>query len=212
MSLPLDYQEVQSYLGPTGSLLLHGRKESRKGPKYPRRIFGLRNTEAVERRARANWESVRKRAERARANWESVRKRADSKWHVFRWEWHHSRPCTSARDTAEKLEEMGRLHQCLILVVQSLPLLRVVGRNSEATSKVSGRSSGRPRLSDSCCRLVFRCVLKCILSTVLYYQVIITTLEGLVILIDVRRLGDEKQLIWLFIALASVHIWLHLNQ
>jgi len=43
---------------------------------------------------------------RATADWELVRKRADWNWHVFRWEWRHSRPCTSARDSAEKLEEI----------------------------------------------------------------------------------------------------------
>jgi len=25
---------------------------------------------------------------KARADWELVKKRADCKWHVFRWEWH----------------------------------------------------------------------------------------------------------------------------
>jgi len=38
--------------------------------------LGWRNAGALERRARADWESVRK-----RHNW---------KWHIFRWEWHHA--------------------------------------------------------------------------------------------------------------------------
>jgi len=57
--------------------------------------FGWRNAGAVGRRASADWESVRK--------------KADWKWYVFWWEWHHFRPCTSARDSDEKLEEIGQL-------------------------------------------------------------------------------------------------------
>jgi len=38
---------------------------------------------------------------RARADWKSVRKRADWKWHFLRLECHHSKPCTSARHSAE---------------------------------------------------------------------------------------------------------------
>jgi len=45
--------------------------------------FGWRNAKSVKRRIRADW-----------------------KWHV--WDgWHHSRPYTSARDSAEKLERLG---------------------------------------------------------------------------------------------------------
>jgi len=70
-------------------------REERESERYQisQKDFGWRNAGSVERRVRADWESVRK--------------RADWKWHDFRWEWHHSRPCTSARDSAEKLEETG---------------------------------------------------------------------------------------------------------
>jgi len=43
--------------------------------------FGWRNPGAVDRRVRADWELVRK--------------RADWKWHAFRWEWRLSRPYPS---------------------------------------------------------------------------------------------------------------------
>jgi len=38
-SLPVHFREVQHDRGSTGSLELHGRRGSRKDPKYPRRIF-----------------------------------------------------------------------------------------------------------------------------------------------------------------------------
>jgi len=47
--------------------------------------FGWRNVETMERSIRTDWKSM----------WN----RADGKWH-------HSRPCTRARDSAEKLEEI----------------------------------------------------------------------------------------------------------
>jgi len=54
-------REVQRDREPTGSLELHERIGSRKGPKYIRRIL-VGETSGPERRARADWESVRKRA------------------------------------------------------------------------------------------------------------------------------------------------------
>jgi len=45
---------------PTGSLELHERRGSQKSLKYPR-LWG--NAGAVERKARADWDSVRKRAD-----------------------------------------------------------------------------------------------------------------------------------------------------
>jgi len=52
-------------------------------------------------------EKCRSRGKKGKGRLGSARKRADWKWHVLRWEWHHSRPCTSARDSAEKVDEIG---------------------------------------------------------------------------------------------------------
>jgi len=56
----LDFLEIRE---PTGSLELHGRRRSRKDPKYPRKILVGRNAGAEKRRVRADWESARKRAD-----------------------------------------------------------------------------------------------------------------------------------------------------
>jgi len=65
-NLPVHYREVQRDRGPTGSLELQERRGNRRGPKYPRRTL-VRDTPGEgkrrERRVRANWESVRKRAD-----------------------------------------------------------------------------------------------------------------------------------------------------
>jgi len=61
-SLPVHFREVQHDRRPTGSLKLHERRGSRKDPKYPRRTL-VGETGVLERRVRADWESVRKRAD-----------------------------------------------------------------------------------------------------------------------------------------------------
>jgi len=95
VSPPVHHREVERDQDPVGNLELHGRRGSQKGPKYPQKDFDWRNARALERRARA----VR----------DSVRKRDDWKWQDFRW--HQSRPCTSSKDSAEKLEETGSAEQ-----------------------------------------------------------------------------------------------------
>jgi len=54
-SLPVHFLKVQHNRRPTGSLELHGRRRSRKDPKYPRRSL------VGETLIRTDWESVRKR-------------------------------------------------------------------------------------------------------------------------------------------------------
>jgi len=66
-------------------------KESERS-QISQKDFGWRNAGAVKRKTRGDWESAEK--------------PADWHWHVLRWDRHHSRPCTSARDSAEKLEEI----------------------------------------------------------------------------------------------------------
>jgi len=38
-SLPVHFREIQHDRGPTGTLELHGRRGSRRDPKYPRRVL-----------------------------------------------------------------------------------------------------------------------------------------------------------------------------
>jgi len=54
--------------------------------------FSWRNLGAVERKASAKWESVGKRP---------------IKSGVLRWEWHHSKSGINAKDSAEKLQDIG---------------------------------------------------------------------------------------------------------
>jgi len=85
--MPVGFREVHDR-GPTGN----PRWEERElRSQISQKDFGWRNAGAM--------------ARRVRADWKSVRKRADWKWQEFIWEWHHSRPCTSTRDSAAKLEE-----------------------------------------------------------------------------------------------------------
>jgi len=71
-SLPVYFWEVQHDIDwePTGSLELHRKRGSWKGPKYPRRTL-VGETLGLWRGGQV-------------PNGESVRKRADRKWHVFR--------------------------------------------------------------------------------------------------------------------------------
>jgi len=55
-------------------LMLKATREERESERFQisQKDFGWKNVEAVERRVRSDWESVKK--------------RADRKWHVLRWD------------------------------------------------------------------------------------------------------------------------------
>jgi len=99
--LPVHYQGVHHDRRPIGilkllgSLKLHERTGSLIGSKYSLKDFGWWNVRFMKRKVRAKWESMRK-----RANW---------KLRMVRWVWDHFGPCTSARNSAKKLEEIGQL-------------------------------------------------------------------------------------------------------